>query len=39
MSFDKYRINPEFREIMPKEIIDLEENATWSKKPGKTTWY
>jgi pyruvate ferredoxin oxidoreductase beta subunit len=35
MSFDKYRINPEFREIMPKEIIDLEENATWSKNQEK----
>jgi pyruvate ferredoxin oxidoreductase beta subunit len=35
MSYDKYRINPEFREIMPKEIIDLEENATWSKNQEK----
>ena len=35
MSFDKYRINPEFREIMPQEIIDLEEKATWSKNQTK----
>ncbi|MEN8303322.1 MAG: thiamine pyrophosphate-dependent enzyme, partial [Campylobacterota bacterium] len=35
MSFDKYKINPEFREIMPQEIIDLEENATWSKNQEK----
>ena len=30
MSKDIYKINPEFREIMPKEIVDLEEKATWS---------
>jgi pyruvate ferredoxin oxidoreductase beta subunit len=35
MSFDKYRINPEFREIMPQEIIDLEEKASWSKDQAK----
>ncbi|MEA1919724.1 MAG: thiamine pyrophosphate-dependent enzyme [Campylobacterota bacterium] len=35
MSFDKYRINPEFIEIMPQEIIDLEEKATWSTKSDK----
>jgi pyruvate ferredoxin oxidoreductase beta subunit len=35
MSYDKYRINPEFREIMPREIIELEENATWAKNQEK----
>ncbi|HHD77735.1 MAG TPA: ferredoxin oxidoreductase [Campylobacteraceae bacterium] len=30
MSYDIYKINPEFRDIMPQEIIDLEEKATWS---------
>lgn len=29
MSVDIYKINPEFRDIMPKEIIALEEDATW----------
>lgn len=29
MSVDMYKINPEFRDIMPQEIIDLEEDATW----------
>jgi len=29
MSVDIYKINPEFRDIMPKDIIDLEDNATW----------
>lgn len=31
MAIDIYKINPEFRDIMPKEIIDLEENATWAQ--------
>jgi pyruvate ferredoxin oxidoreductase beta subunit len=35
MSLDIYKINPEFRDIMPKEIIDLEENATWNAKMEK----
>ena len=35
MSIDKYRINPEFRDIMPQEIIDLEENATWAQNQDK----
>ncbi len=30
MSVDIYKINPEFRDIMPQEIIDLEDNATWA---------
>lgn len=30
MALDIYKVNPEFREIMPQEIIDLEEKATWS---------
>ena len=30
MSADIYKINPEFRDIMPQEIIDLEDNATWA---------
>jgi len=30
MSVDIYKINPEFRDIMPQDIIDLEENATWA---------
>jgi len=29
MSVDIYKINPEFRDIMPKDILDLEDNATW----------
>ena len=28
MAINIYSINPEFKDIMPKEIIDLEENAT-----------
>jgi pyruvate ferredoxin oxidoreductase beta subunit len=32
MALNIYKINPEFRDIMPKEIIDLEENATWAAK-------
>jgi len=35
MSLDIYKVNEEFRGIMPKEIIDLEENATWSVKMDK----
>jgi len=35
MAIDIYKINPEFRDIMPKEIIDLEENATWAEKMDK----
>jgi len=35
MSIDKYNINPEFRDIMPQEIIDLEENATWAQNQEK----
>jgi len=35
MAFDIYKINPEFRDIMPQEIIDLEEKATWSTKQEK----
>jgi len=35
MALDIYKINPEFRDIMPKEIIDLEENATWATKQEK----
>jgi pyruvate ferredoxin oxidoreductase beta subunit len=35
MALDIYKINPEFKDIMPKEIIDLEENATWSVKQEK----
>jgi len=31
MSKDIYKINKEFREIMPKEIIELEDNATWGE--------
>jgi len=31
MSVDIYKINPEFRDIMPQEIIDLEDNATWGE--------
>ena len=30
MALDIYKINPEFRDIMPQEIIDLEEKATWA---------
>ena len=30
MSVDIYKINPEFRDIMPQEILDLEDNATWN---------
>lgn len=32
MSVDIYKINPEFRDIMPKEILDLEDNATWQSQ-------
>lgn len=32
MSVEIYKINPEFRDIMPQEIIDLEEDATWGQK-------
>jgi len=32
MSVDIYKINPEFRDIMPQEIIDLEEDATWGEE-------
>jgi hypothetical protein len=32
MALNIYKVNPEFRDIMPKEIIDLEENATWAAK-------
>ncbi len=35
MAIDIYKINPEFRDIMPKEIIDLEENATWAQNRTK----
>ena len=35
MAYDIYKINPEFKAIMPQEIIDLEENATWSTKQEK----
>ncbi len=35
MSLDIYKINPEFRDIMPQEIIDLEENATWAQNQEK----
>jgi pyruvate ferredoxin oxidoreductase beta subunit len=35
MALDIYKINPEFRDIMPQEIIDLEENATWATKQEK----
>ncbi len=31
MSTDIYKINPEFRDIMPQDIIDLEDNATWGQ--------
>jgi pyruvate ferredoxin oxidoreductase beta subunit len=30
MSHDIYKVNPEFRDIMPQEILDLEEKASWS---------
>ena len=35
MALDIYKINPEFKDIMPQEIIDLEEKATWSTKMEK----
>jgi len=35
MAVDIYKINPEFRDIMPQEIIDLEEKATWSVNQEK----
>ena len=35
MALDIYKINPEFRDIMPQEIIDLEENATWATNRDK----
>jgi pyruvate ferredoxin oxidoreductase beta subunit len=35
MALDIYKINPEFKDIMPQEIIDLEENATWATKQEK----
>ncbi len=35
MALDIYKINPEFRDIMPREIIDLEENATWAQNQEK----
>jgi pyruvate ferredoxin oxidoreductase beta subunit len=35
MALDIYKINPEFREIMPQEIIDLEEKATWASTMDK----
>jgi pyruvate ferredoxin oxidoreductase beta subunit len=35
MALDIYKINPEFRDIMPQEIIDLEEKATWGQKQDK----
>jgi pyruvate ferredoxin oxidoreductase beta subunit len=30
MSLDIYKVNPEFKDIMPQEILDLEEKATWA---------
>lgn len=30
MALDIYKVNPEFRDIMPQEILDLEEKATWA---------
>ena len=35
MAYDIYKINPEFRSIMPQEILDLEENVTWAHKQQK----
>jgi len=35
MSHDIYKINPEFKDIMPQEIIDLEEKATWTQDRTK----
>jgi pyruvate ferredoxin oxidoreductase beta subunit len=35
MALDIYKINPEFRDIMPQEIIDLEEKATWTQNMDK----
>ena len=35
MSVDIYKINPEFRDIMPQEILDLEDNATWNSSGFK----
>lgn len=35
MAIDIYKINPEFRDIMPQEIIDLEEKASWAYKQEK----
>jgi pyruvate ferredoxin oxidoreductase beta subunit len=35
MSLDIYKINPEFRDIMPQEIVDLEDNATWASTGNK----
>ena len=35
MGLDIYKINPEFRDIMPQEIIDLEEKATWAQNQEK----
>lgn len=32
MALDIYKINPEFKDIMPQEIVDLEENATWTER-------
>ncbi len=29
MSFKIYKVNEEFRDIVPQEVIDLEERATW----------
>jgi len=29
MSFKVFQINEEFLDVMPKEIVDLQENATW----------
>jgi len=35
MSVDIYKINPEFRDIMPQDILDLEDNATWNSSGFK----
>lgn len=38
MALDIYKINPEFRDIMPQEIIDLEESDLGIYY-DQTAWY
>lgn len=34
MSYKIYQVNEALREFVPKEVIDLEERATWGNPKG-----